>query len=440
MAISYVGGKQAGAVGASSGTWSTSLTDLTGGSDSAPIEGDVVVITTVVGSNTTATATINTSGYASEVNLTSNDTYDTGLRVYWKAMGASPDTSVSINNAGNTQFATAIDIHVYRGVNTTTPFDVTTTTATGTDTGQPNPPAITPSTAGAWILAAGGASSGSGSSFTSSDLSAFDGGIQSDTYPAFVGAGHYTSWTSGSFNPAAWGGGSTSTSASWAAATMALRPSGVTMVADSGSFTLTGTANSLLRGIVISAAGGTFNLTGTPAGLLYTYRIVASSGTFTLTGTNANLNKGKLLTASQGDFTLTGTANTLRRTYMFPALSGTFALTGTNTGLYKGFVFPAASGPFVLTGTVAGLNKGKLLSAAVGTFNLTGTPNTLTRAAKLVIDSSGAYVITTYDATFGVTETVIVDNPRRSASFFQIRRSSSLPQFRGSRSRRDPYG
>jgi hypothetical protein len=63
--------------------------------------------------------------------------------------GATPPTSVSIT--GNTSGLVA----AFRGVDTTTTFDVTAPTATNGTAGMPNPPSITTVTDGAFVLAVG---------------------------------------------------------------------------------------------------------------------------------------------------------------------------------------------------------------------------------------------------------------------------------------------
>lgn len=221
MAISFVGGKTSG----SNTGWTTSLTDLTGGSGSAPAAGDVVVI--YYGGNEVASG-FGVTGYT-EILETSYDnstsTDDLSLGVYYKVMGGTPDTDVSFSGMTGPDEELAV-IMVFRGVDPNNPIDATLTSAFGTGS-QPNPPSITPATTGAWIVAGGAvASDNTGTpTLSSSELSGFtqvfgDNG-NSDLQ---VGAGYYA-WTSGAFDPAAiTNSRGTSSDYSWIAATLALRP------------------------------------------------------------------------------------------------------------------------------------------------------------------------------------------------------------------------
>jgi len=93
----------------------------------------------------------NISGYTTIVDDGGGDT--PGYSAEYKFMGATPDTQVTIPAATALQPAAAAVV-AYRGVDTTTPLDVTTTTATGS-AGTPNSPSITTTTDGALVVAFG---------------------------------------------------------------------------------------------------------------------------------------------------------------------------------------------------------------------------------------------------------------------------------------------
>lgn len=225
MAISYVGGRTFFFAG---GTTSQviSLTTLTGGSDTAPQVGDFVVV--FYGSGSNVTRTLSVTGYTSLGTYVASSTYVTNYTGGYKFMGATPDTSVTVSGTGSTADAGAGTIHVFRGVDTTTPLDVATVTAGSTTTTRPNPGAITPTTAGAWIIAAGAGANigGASTTFSSSDLTSFITVSSNDVYDVTVGGGIKTDWTSGAFDPAQFTySGTDSASLSSYALTVALRPS-----------------------------------------------------------------------------------------------------------------------------------------------------------------------------------------------------------------------
>jgi hypothetical protein len=158
----------------------------------------------------------------------SDDTLDSALAAGYKFMGASPDTSILIP-AGD--YTRAIGtIFALRGVHRTRPIDVAPVTASGIDTGRPDPAAITPTTTGAWILCFGCAGvSGGGDLTIPTGLSATTNHWRaitqtSGTLRAAAAGGLKDDWTSGAFDCPQFGGGSTNSQASWTAVTVAIRP------------------------------------------------------------------------------------------------------------------------------------------------------------------------------------------------------------------------
>jgi len=218
----YVGGASNG--NTTGAAFNVSLTALTGGIGSAAQEGDIVIVVNSLASGTSGTNPgVSTSGYTEEQDLQSgSSTIWSHLSVSWKIMGSTPDTLVDIN-AGVSSYGNAAAVHVWRGVNQTTPFDVAETTATGINTSRANPPAITPTTSGAIIIACGAGIAGTGVNYTSSDLSNFVAFLSNTSLDSEVGIGSYV-WVSGAFNPAQFTSGGTGVTDFWCAVTLALRP------------------------------------------------------------------------------------------------------------------------------------------------------------------------------------------------------------------------
>jgi hypothetical protein len=225
MAIQYVGGNISANETRSGSSYSVSLTALSGGIDTAARKDDLVLV--ISGITSTANLGRIITGYTQLTDLYSNDTRDANLYIDYKIMGSTPDTSVGLSGAGNAQLGDGAVVMVWRGVDLTTPIDVTTTTATGTDSSQANAPSITPTTSGAVIVACGGMTdvdtpgSKTGPSGMSNHIQAI--GPATNNY-GWIAAGASYNWSSGSYDPGAWSGGNSSTSDSWCAATVALRP------------------------------------------------------------------------------------------------------------------------------------------------------------------------------------------------------------------------
>jgi len=226
--IQYVGGYVDGFAGTTSNV-TVPLTSLTGGLASAPAAGDLVVV--YFGTGSTVNRNLVISGYNLIADLFAGSVYDTNLETAYKFMGATPDTSFTLTGGTlSTSDAGAVAVQVWRGVDQTTPFDVTLTASTGTNTVLCDPAAITPVTPGAVIIAggAGAHNNGVGSSgirtYSSSDLTAFLSTGQNNTNQVTIGLGYHV-WTSGSFNPAQFTfSGTNSTNFSYVSVTLALRP------------------------------------------------------------------------------------------------------------------------------------------------------------------------------------------------------------------------
>lgn len=232
MAIQYVGGNTAAKAGATSGDTTIALNSgLTGGLAGAASSGDFVVASFGTGSGSAEDGTLSITDGTNPYTLMgselfSSDNRSSNLRVGYKFITA--DTAVTFGPTSDVDHAGAMSVRVYRGVDTSSPMDVAVVTATGINTAIPNPAAITPTTAGAYIgvVASNGHRRFADTPVMSaSDLTAFHYINSDDNEDCTLGAGH-VAWTSGAFDPAVWGWtGTDSVAESWCAVTYALRPS-----------------------------------------------------------------------------------------------------------------------------------------------------------------------------------------------------------------------
>ena len=226
MAISYVGGQVAGRTNPSAALEVTFA--LTGGSNSVPSADDLVVVTSVTGSaaGNPAMAVTTPSGYTALGQLNQSAvTADTSMNVSYKIQPGTPETTVTIPGTTNNAWGEAYSIQVFRGVDPTTPMDVTAVSAGGTATGRPDPGSISPATADAWTVICGGGAAGTGANYTApaNYTTNFVTATGTDTTDAMVGSGYNTAPGTPE-NPAAYTGGTTGTNDSWTAYTLALRP------------------------------------------------------------------------------------------------------------------------------------------------------------------------------------------------------------------------
>jgi hypothetical protein len=426
VAISYVGGKGAGTAGQGGGSI-TLTTGLTGGSGGAPIAGDLVVVTVSVGTQARApTLAISTpSGYtALTAQRTTATTYDTNVQTCYKVMGGTPDTAVTIPASGNNADGIAYTIQVFRGVDGTTPMDATPTYATGSGTdNRPNPAAITPVTAGAWIVCCGGGAAAAGTTLYTAayltNLLTYNG---ADTNDGTVGSGYYTGWTSGAYDPAVFGGGSVNAANSWGATTLALRPAvnNYTLTAQGGSYTLTGQSATLIRSKLVTASGGSYAIAGQQATITYTpaainYQLTAQGGSYALTGQSATISRDRRLTSSGGSYALTGGTATILRTKVITAQGGAYALTGQQSVISKSKLITAQGGTYSVTGQQAIIERDRTLTAQGGAYISTGQQATITytgaAAAYTLTAQGGVYELSGGSASIQITGNQPADTP-----------------------------
>lgn len=230
--ITFVGGAIAGKAGGTSGTSSITLSSgLTGGSRASVQEGDLVVGILSSGATSDVSLIIqdpssNNYTLAGSELYSNGTTYDANLRVAYKRMGASPDASTLFGASGSGIAGAVSAVVVFSGVSSSTPLDVAVVTATGTGANYPNPGAVTPITQGAVIIGVGTMTEGLGSASISNGGSwgSFYYAEGSDDDDNHLGVGVKTDWTSGEFDPAAFGGSGANASGAWAAITLVLRP------------------------------------------------------------------------------------------------------------------------------------------------------------------------------------------------------------------------
>ena len=247
----------------------------------------------------------------------------TRWRLYWLIAGNETGNTITVAGSGNVADGGLLNIAVFRGVDPTTPLDVTTTTATNT-TGAANSPSITPTSNNCCIvapyfmdLAAGDSTPGTVTNYTAALLC----NVVADTNDAQIqlcyrlisgGAGVAQ-------DPAAW---STLAGSSWLAATLALRPASV-------------------GGTTLTAAGSSYTLTGTSAALAG--KAVLDAGAYTFTGFAATL--GGSAQAAGGSYALTGSAATFTTGY--PSALTTGPAAGTSFTPFSGDFETSSDGEIV---------------------------------------------------------------------------------------------
>lgn len=220
----FVGGKSTTSVTAS-GTQNLPTSSLTGGISSSLAAGDLLLF--LNGTSDAAAATLGVPDtFTSIASLSANDTYDANLRLSYKIASGS-EASIAFQRTGTSGYASFGLLYVWRNVSSTTPLDVTSTTATGTNTGLPNVPAITPATLGSVVIGFGVATNTATNSLASSDNFVITANVSlatAGTCGVNGIASAYPNWSSGAYDMAAFTGGASANTNSWAAVAVAIRP------------------------------------------------------------------------------------------------------------------------------------------------------------------------------------------------------------------------
>jgi len=247
-------------------------------------ENDIVIVAVGWSSPSDDAPGVSTSGYTEIAEIYADDNADANLSVSWKLMGATPDTEVICLTRNSVNVDSVGIAYVFRGVDTASPIDVSATTATGTNSAVPDPASITPTTAGAFVVACGlGTASYAAGDSSVTPPAGYTNGVSIPSVYCSYGctlAVASKAWSgSGAEDPAAWTGWTTSSLDSWGAVTVALRPI-VLIEPPSGSLTITGSAPA----IGVAPASVSLALTGKTPTVGTAVPVAPLTGSLTFTG------------------------------------------------------------------------------------------------------------------------------------------------------------
>jgi hypothetical protein len=179
-----------------------------------------------------------------------------------------------------------------------------------------------------------------------------------------------------------------------------------TLTADTGAYTVAGTANSLLLNALLGAGTGSYSYTGTAADLTTGYGLQADTGSYAYTGATNALLADLLLTSDTGTYSYSGTASALSKGSALTAGTGSYAYTGADVSLTfeapGDFTLAANTGTYSVSGTNADLVAAFSLTSDTGVYSYTGTAVTLSTGVTLQADT-GSYTYTGTAVTFTTT-------------------------------------
>jgi hypothetical protein len=355
------------------------------------------------------------------INLEANDAATFGWLVVWSAVstGAAVTITVSSTSAGLTG-AHAVSVSGAAAIytNAATTFDGAGDPTVTLSALSANSAVL----AGLWIFA---------QAATPADPAGFTGlGGGNTTTP---GNGTLESWQD-STAPAtsvAWTSGGTRT-IGVAIEVFKAAASAYDLVADAGSYAVTGSAVDLEYGFRIAAdpaayavSGaavdlelgreviadpGSYSVAGSAADLEYGREVVADPAAYAVAGQDASLEYGFRIAADPASYAVTGADVTL--TYLavakIAADPGSYAVTGTDVALEYGFRVAADPGAYAVTGALVDLELGRRVVADPAAYAVTGADVALEYGRRIAADA-GAYAVSGADVALRSTRVVVID-------------------------------
>jgi len=365
--LQYVGGAEASG---NSAAYNVALTSLVGGTGGAVQSGDLVIVATGFVQTSNLNPGVGTAGYAEVADLYQNDTRDANFSVNWKYMSGAPDTAVNCLGSGLAANGSVCVVHVWRNADPSNPLDVVSTAAQLGNSAIPNSPPITPVTSGAVVISTG---LGTGAAVDTPVTAPTGYGNQVDISvdpgnASTVGISSKAWGGAGAEDPAAWTGWTTTTSDSWAAVTLAIRP----------ALPPTTTISNF-----VSAEPGNSTIAPAASGLVDSFGLATNTGTDTVTGATVTLAAGT--GARVATVAITNDANTV--TYCSVAPSGDIA-TLTSCGI-----------PVTITNTqfkvkVTAISHASMPAVPGASYAVTGTVTAFTSTNAQSGTDSGSSTLT----------------------------------------------
>jgi hypothetical protein len=333
--------------------------------------------------------------------------------VFWRRATSSAESPAATGFPAGADHMAA-RIHTFRGcVTTGTPVLASATATRGSLTTTWSAPSITTTTANEFVVWCAGRDNDSGTAQFGNPVNA---NLISPTEIGEVGttSGNGGGFTVGYGVKATAGATGTTTgtvtSSAGASVTFSLQeqPNAYVLTADKGTYSFTGNAATLKRGVVLVSDSGNFTETGNAASLSRGFGLTSSAGSFNEDGNNAALAVGRIVTGSTGVFSFTGNAATFTKTTASKTLladAGAFTSTGNDAGFNLSRKLTSSTGTYSETGNAAGLQATRKATAASGAFTLTGNAAAFGLARK-VSASAGNFALVGNNATLGNTYTI----------------------------------
>ena len=170
-----------------------------------------------------------------------------------------------------------------------------------------------------------------------------------------------------------------------------------TLNANSGTYTLSGVNNAFVVSYLLNAQPTSFSVSGNAATVLYDRVLTLNPTTYAINGVDANFFFGYGFIAESGSYSLTGVNNTNTLARLLQADTGSYALSGFISSTLFNRLLNLESSSYSYTGNVGNLLFGRSLNLEPTTFSVSGVSASLLRGLVLTGDA-GTYTLSGVDA------------------------------------------
>ena len=181
-----------------------------------------------------------------------------------------------------------------------------------------------------------------------------------------------------------------------AAVTFEIVSSGKELIAEFGTYSVTGFAAQLAFGDVFNAESGSYIVSGSNAALLQGFYLRADPSSYNVSGANATALVTDYLSLDPGTYVTSGSTAALVLEYMFNAETGAYVVTGNPATFIIGIVLNAESVSYSVTGFDAEINKEGSFTAFPGAYDVTGLDAILAKGLILNAEPATKYVDSGY--------------------------------------------
>jgi len=391
MALAYVGGTSGTGTTA---TYTVSLTGLTGGLASAPAEGDVVVVFSGFGNTASSAPGIsgNNSGAYNVATAAQhvNDTWDTEFGSFYMVMGTTPDTSLTASRTDNAAYGGATNVHVWRGVDTASPF-IGAAIASGFNGNVIDAPSYDPAVADAIVIAGGAGTLGAGASAHTAMPGAANlllttgTGTTSDISLVM---GSY-SYAGVAIDPDACTGATADKAASWAGVTLAIRPR-------------------VVNNYVLDITTATFAVTGFSLDLTYLpaaqhYELIVTPSSLALTTADIYSYAAKVLPTTAATLSVDFASSVTLFDAVASIVPAAFSVTSADLNLTlavaaAAYTLEITPGSLGITTSAVSAIKTSTIAATATSLSITLSNLAATKASNITV-TSGSLILATVPLT-----------------------------------------